>query len=107
MGSTPEASGSSVPAWPIRRVPVRRRMRPTMSWLVGPTGLSRLTTPSIGAVELTLGFGEEPRLRLGQRRVDRAPGRPRMATATEGGGDRHGVGPRRRAHADARVRGVD
>ena len=30
-----------------------------MSWLVGPTGLSRLTTPSIGALELALAFDQD------------------------------------------------
>ena len=60
-----------MPAWPIRRVPVRRRMSPTMSWLVGPTGLSRLTTPSIGAVELALGFLQDEAYRLFERGVHR------------------------------------
>ena len=46
-----------------------------MSWLVGPTGLSRLTTPSIGAVELTLALVEHAGHRLRERRVDRAAGR--------------------------------
>src|SRR6185437_13544294 len=45
MTSTPVAIGSSVPAWPTRRVPARRRMRATMSCEVMPPGLSTMTRP--------------------------------------------------------------
>src|SRR5450830_308390 len=47
--STPVAIGSSVPACPTLRVPARRRIRATTSWLVQPAGLSTTTSPS-GAV---------------------------------------------------------
>src|SRR5688572_32186036 len=100
MGSTPEASGSSVPAWPIRRVPVRRRRRPTMSWLVGPTGLSRLTTPSIGAVELALALIQDPTDRLVERRLHGAAGCAGVAASAECRRDGDGVGARRGADAD-------
>ena len=43
--STPVALGSSVPAWPIRRSPRRRRSMPTTSWLVTPAGLSTIDSP--------------------------------------------------------------
>src|SRR5215468_4182477 len=44
--STPVASGSSVPAWPTRLVPVRRRSFATTSWEVHPAGLSMMSRPS-------------------------------------------------------------
>src|SRR5687768_1043628 len=37
--------GSSVPACPTFRVPARRRIRPTTSWLVHPCCLSTITSP--------------------------------------------------------------
>ena len=43
--STPVAMGSSVPAWPTRRVPARRRIRATTSCEVSPEGLSTMTSP--------------------------------------------------------------
>ena len=43
--STPVALGSSVPAWPTRRSPSRRRSMPTTSWLVTPAGLSTTARP--------------------------------------------------------------
>src|SRR6516165_9834666 len=43
---TPVASGSSVPAWPTRLVPVRRRSFATTSWEVHPAGLSMMSSPS-------------------------------------------------------------
>ena len=48
-GSTPRANGSSVPPWPTRRTPVRRRTRATMSCDVGPIGLSTTRMPSVHA----------------------------------------------------------
>src|SRR6266700_4015487 len=45
MTSTPVAIGSSVPAWPIRRVPAMRRIRATTSCDVMPAGLSTITRP--------------------------------------------------------------
>src|SRR6187397_963766 len=95
IGRTPDARGSRVPAWPMRRVPVSRRMRPTMSWLVGPTGLSRLTTPSIGAVELALGFLQNEAHCLLEWGVHGRSCGSGMATAAERRGDRDRVGARR------------
>src|SRR5215472_9448454 len=43
---TPVASGSSVPAWPTRLVPVRRRSFATTSCEVHPAGLSMMSSPS-------------------------------------------------------------
>ena len=41
------AKGSSVPPWPTRRTPVRRRTRATTSWEVGPVGLATTRMPSM------------------------------------------------------------
>src|SRR5215207_1256435 len=46
--SKPVANGSSVPPWPIRRVPSARRATLTTSWDVMPPGLSTSNNPSIG-----------------------------------------------------------
>src|SRR5688500_13217405 len=46
--SNPVANGSSVPAWPIRRLPVTLRATLTTSCDVMPAGLSTSTIPSIG-----------------------------------------------------------
>src|SRR5690349_16861735 len=48
MMSTPVAIGSSVPAWPTRRVRASRRIRATTSCDVRPPGLSTTTNPSTG-----------------------------------------------------------
>src|ERR1700727_2609464 len=45
MTRTPVAIGSSVPAWPTRRVWARRRIRATTSCEVKPPGLSTMTSP--------------------------------------------------------------
>ena len=50
MTRTPEARGSSVPAWPTRRWPEARRIRATTSWEVGPTGLSTAKIASMMGV---------------------------------------------------------
>ena len=47
--STPVAIGSSVPAWPTRRVRASRRIRATTSCDVSPAGLSTTTSPSAPA----------------------------------------------------------
>src|SRR5437763_6943155 len=48
IGSTPVASGSSVPPCPALAAPVIRRTAPT-AWLeLSPSGLSRMTQPWIG-----------------------------------------------------------
>src|ERR671912_545547 len=90
----------------MRRVPVSRRMSPTMSWLVGPTGLSRLTTPSIGAVELALALLEDEAHRVVERCLHGAPRGSRMAAPTEHRGDGHGIGARGGADAHPRLPGI-
>src|SRR5687767_5400964 len=87
----------------MRRVPVRRRISPTMSWLVGPTGLSRLTTPSIGAVELALAFVEDARHCLGQGDVEGAACGTGVPSPAECRGDRDRIGVPAGADADAHV----
>src|SRR5690606_30336741 len=52
----PDANGSSVPVCPMRRVPRLRRARVTISWDVGPTGLSTGSTPSIASAVAMLLF---------------------------------------------------
>src|SRR5712692_9882432 len=52
MGSTPVASGSSVPAWPTRRAPVSRRSRRTTANDVSPAALSTLRTPVLNGGRL-------------------------------------------------------
>src|SRR5579872_6494978 len=69
MGSTPTASGSSVPACPTRWAPVRRRSARTTANEVSPAALSTLRTP---AANLGLARGGIDRL-LG-RREDRLHG---------------------------------
>src|SRR5438034_4103209 len=98
-GSTPLAAGSSVPVWPMRRSPRRRRIRSTTSWDVGPEGLSMTRRPftkqncRISGLRncriVGLSFDRLFDLRDEQflERVDRAPhGAPRrvlMAAAAE------------------------
>src|SRR5215467_10737892 len=45
IGRQPDASGSSVPAWPARRAEVRRRTAETACVEVMPTGLSSTIQP--------------------------------------------------------------
>src|SRR5687767_14649454 len=87
----------------MRRMPVRRRSRPTMSCEVGPTGLSRLTTPSIGPGELALALSQDLLTGRLERRRHRAARRPRMPAAPKCGGDGHGIGPLGGAYADPRA----
>src|SRR5512147_2065773 len=58
-GSSPEASGSSVPAWPAFSAPSRRFTACRTALELGPTGLSSSRTPSslrrIGRRPLALG----------------------------------------------------
>ena len=63
-----------------------------MSCEVGPTGLSRLMTPIIGAGELPLAFGENLGPRLDDWRRHGAAGRSGMTTTTKDRCDRHRVG---------------
>ncbi len=72
-----------------------------MSWLVGPTGLSRLTTPSIDAIELALALGEDQRASLGEGGIDGAAGGAGMSAAPEDRGDGHRIGAGGGANADA------
>src|SRR5262245_16177684 len=55
-GSTPVANGSSVPAWPTRRWPARRRTRATTSCEVQPLGLSMLRMPTSSGAAVTRAF---------------------------------------------------
>src|SRR5712692_3145526 len=57
MGSTPVASGSSVPAWPTRWAPVRRLSRMTTENEVSPASLSTLRTPVVKRAASGLGRG--------------------------------------------------
>src|SRR5207249_874581 len=100
MGSTPDASGSRVPACPMRRMPVSRRMRATMSCEVGPTGLSRLTTPSIASRQLPLAGGQHLGACLLELRLDRAAGRACVSATPELARDRHRIGSLAGAHRD-------
>src|SRR3954471_10847411 len=89
-GSTPVASGSSVPVWPMRDSRKARRAAATTSCEVSPCGLSIIRMPSIGwfvrwklagslvlADRLVDGFRELPleqRGQLRQRPRGTAPG---------------------------------
>ena len=76
-GRTPEANGSSVPPWPIRRVAASRRTSATTSCDVGPAGLATTRTPCIPGASGCRGTALRPR--AGRRdRVARGA-RPRRA----------------------------
>src|SRR5579863_3503422 len=45
MGRSPDTGGSRVPLWPAFSMPRSLRVQATTSWLVGPRGLSRGTSP--------------------------------------------------------------
>src|SRR6266481_4806286 len=76
IGSTPVASGSSVPPCPALAAPVIRRTAPT-AWLeLSPSGLSRMTQPWMG---------RPPRLR--PIAVFVVPGAVAMLAALLGAGD--------------------
>src|SRR5216683_5941854 len=60
MGKTPSAIGSSVPAWPTRFWPARRRTLATTSCEVQPFGLLTLRMPTRPiAARSTRGLGAE------------------------------------------------
>ena len=71
-----------------------------MSCEVGPTGLSRLMTPIIGAGELPLAFGKDANVRVGKGTGDRAAGGAGMPAAAEGRSDGHRIGAGGGADAD-------
>src|SRR5438046_2072811 len=75
----------------MRRMPVSRRMMATMSCEVGPTGLSRLMTPSMASCQLALADREQLRARVVELGLDRASGRARVSPTSELAGDCHGV----------------
>src|SRR5690606_22902800 len=93
--STPVAIGSSVPACPIFLIPVPRRTRATMSWLVGPAGLLTFSSPKAVERSAMLNPHRRPGAhRLFQQRdharhqrldrlVDRRAGRQPVTAATE------------------------
>src|SRR5499426_3022724 len=97
-GSTPVASGSSVPRCPTRRVPSQRRAASTTSCDVQPTGLSTTRKPIAPGRSMLRAIADLPEQRqrvraLGQRRIvqevqlGRAAQRelPREAAAQEAG----------------------
>ncbi len=55
-----------------------------MSWDVGPVGLSRLTTPSIAVVKLTIALGQDRGTGPVERQVDGAARRAGVPAAAEG-----------------------
>ena len=71
--STPVAIGSSVPAWPTRRVPPSRRTWATTSWLVQPAGLSTTSSPSAATAGRAAVIGPST-----ARRVHAGPGGVRV-----------------------------
>src|SRR5664279_746038 len=67
--SKPVAKGSSVPAWPARRIPRARRAMATTSCEVMPAGLSTRSTPSVEVI-LAGGGRPLPFLHLREQRLD-------------------------------------
>src|SRR5207237_8111287 len=120
MGSTPVASGSSVPAWPTRWAPVNSRSRRTIVKEVAPGALSRLRTPArtgrpsyrgwlapVRACDRLQSLREHHLDRLVHRRLDLSAGRPQVAATAELGGQGRGVDPAAAAHADLGERRAD
>src|SRR5205809_187005 len=96
MMSRPVALGSSVPQWPTFLISKRRRMAPTTSCEVGPTGLSISSAPSSGSnscmastggVERPLDRGNHTPLNAQGFARDARSGRGRVPAATEPAGD--------------------
>ena len=101
--STPVAPGSSVPEWPIRRSPRRRRSRATTSWLVTPAGLSTTTSPwTTGGLRrarvapVGSGGGRPDARRAGSARCAPLGGSPRPAGTAGPGSCGRGSGDRPR-----------
>src|SRR5690606_38327989 len=95
--SSPVANGSSVPACPTRLTPSSRRTRATMSWDVGPVGLSaRTTAPSlarsrVGSAKLGGDSFPEELDELGVRKVGAEAGGAPLPAAAVLAGDRRDV----------------
>src|SRR5487761_483007 len=111
MGSTPVASGSSVPACPTRCAPVRRRRRLTTANDVSPAGLSTLRIPVLKVGTLAFGRGCKDRLLGGRqhhlhglfhRPLDLRAGGPYVAAASERSAHRRGIDGAAAADADLR-----
>src|ERR1700693_2418268 len=108
MGNTPVASGSSVPACPTRRAPVRRRRRLTTANEVSPAALSTFKTPAgNGGRSSVVGRGGKNRLlgrcqhhlhRLVHRALDLGAGGADVAAPPERGTHRGGVHRTAAAH---------
>src|ERR1700687_1827056 len=123
IGSTPVASGSSVPACPTRWAPVSRRSRLTTVNEVSPAALSTLRIPvgKVGtflraAVTSALRRGGNDRLLGGRqhhshcfvhRTLDLRTGGADMTAASERSAQRGGVHGSTAAHADFGQRVVD
>src|SRR6478735_12218854 len=75
---TPVAMGSRVPACPTFRVPARRRIRPTTSWLVHPCGLSTITSPESTPPSISAQVGAAARQAAAGREA-RMAGMPELA----------------------------
>src|SRR6188508_3755448 len=99
-GRTPLAIGSRVPVWPTRRSFRTRRTKATMSWDVGPDGLSTMSRPSINRL---LDLLEERLLERVDRPRHRAAGGVLVSTPAELLCDRADVDFALRAHAHAVV----
>src|SRR3954470_1294180 len=95
-GRTPLAIGSRVPVWPTRRSPRTRRTQATMSWEVGPGGLSTMSRPSI---DRFLDLLEEQLLEGIDGARDAAAGRVLVTAAAELLGHAADVDVALRSHA--------
>src|SRR5437879_4760530 len=116
IGSTPVASGSSVPAWPTRCAPVRRRRRLTTANEVSPALLSTFRTPTEKAAASAFRCGGNDRL-LGRRQhklhglihrlIDLRARGTNVPSASKDRAHRGGIDATAAPHADFRELGAD